>query len=105
MAGRARSPSRIAEFLEIPIDIDEAQWDTIVEHCTFDYMKRHADQVAPLGGMIFAGRAQTFINKVSNGRWRETLTTEDIEWYEEVAQAQLGEDCAYWLANGELPVV
>jgi len=90
---------RIAEFLEIPID--EAQWEAIVEHCTFDYMKRHAEQVTPLAGIVFEGGAQTFINKGTNGRWRDTLTTEDIRWYEDVAQAQLGEECAYWLANGD----
>lgn len=94
---------RIAAFLETPID--ESRWEAIVEHCTFDYMKRNAEQVAPLGGMIFEGGAQTFINKGTNGRWRDTLTDADIRWYEAVAQAQLGEDCAYWLANGERPVL
>ncbi|MGB3199623.1 MAG: sulfotransferase domain-containing protein [Nodosilinea sp.] len=90
---------RIAAFLEIPID--ESQWDAIVEHCTFDYMKRHAEQVAPLGGMIFEGGAQTFINKGTNGRWRDTLTDADSRRYEAIAQAQLGEDCAHWLAHGD----
>ena len=90
---------RIAAFLETPVD--ESRWEAIVEHCTFDYMKRNAEQVAPLGGMIFEGGAQTFINKGTNGRWRDTLTDADIRWYEAVAQAQLGEDCAHWLANGE----
>lgn len=94
---------RIAEFLEIPVDA--AQWTSIVEHCTFDYMKRNAEQVAPLAGQIFEGGAQTFINKGTNGRWRDILTAEDIDWYESVAQAQLGTDCAYWLASGELPGV
>jgi aryl sulfotransferase len=92
---------RIAAFLDIPID--ETQWDAIAEHCTFDYMKRNAEQVVPLGGQIFEGGAQTFINKGTNGRWRDTLTAEDIHWYESVAQAQLGDDCTYWLANGDLP--
>lgn len=90
---------RIAKFLEVPID--EANWDAIVEHCTFDYMKRNAEQVVPLGGQIFEGGAKTFINKGTNGRWRDTLTTEEIRWYEAVAEAQLGAACAHWLANGE----
>ncbi|WP_278002874.1 sulfotransferase domain-containing protein [Nodosilinea sp. LEGE 06152] len=90
---------RIAAFLETPVD--ESRWEAIVEHCTFDYMKRNAEQVAPLGGMIFEGGAQVFINKGTNGRWRDTLTDADIRWYEAVAQAQLGEECAYWLANGD----
>ncbi|PSR19000.1 sulfotransferase [filamentous cyanobacterium CCP3] len=90
---------RIAAFLETPVD--ESQWEAIVEHCTFDYMKRHAEQVTPLGGMIFKGGAQTFINKGTNGRWHDTLTDADICRYEAVAQAQLGEDCAHWLAHGD----
>jgi aryl sulfotransferase len=28
---------KIAAFLEI--DIDESKWDTILHHCSFDYMK------------------------------------------------------------------
>ncbi|MFQ4135340.1 sulfotransferase domain-containing protein [Nodosilinea sp. PGN35] len=92
---------RIAQFLDIPVA--EAQWDAIVEHCTFDYMKRHAEQVAPLGGLIFEGGGQTFINKGTNGRWRDILTEEDSEWYETMAEAQLGAACAQWLAHGETP--
>ncbi|WP_017299460.1 sulfotransferase domain-containing protein [Nodosilinea nodulosa] len=98
MPGQMR---RIAAFLDIPID--QARWDAIVEHCTFDYMKNHAEQVVPLAGQIFEGGAKTFINKGTNGRWRDTLTTEDIHWYETVAETQLGADCAHWLANGETP--
>jgi aryl sulfotransferase len=64
-------------------------------------MKRNAEQVVPLGGQIFEGGAKTFINKGTNGRWRDTLTTEEIRWYEAVAEAQLGAACAHWLANGE----
>ena len=50
LAGEMRA---IADFLEI--DIAEARWPTIVEHCTFDYMKAHADRYAPLGGMPWEG--------------------------------------------------
>lgn len=90
---------RIANFLEVPVD--KEQWSTIVEHCTFDYMKQHAEQVVPLGGVIFEGGAKTFIHQGTNGRWRNTLTPEDIHHYETIAQVQLGRDCAHWLATGE----
>ncbi|MGL5803934.1 MAG: sulfotransferase domain-containing protein, partial [Xenococcaceae cyanobacterium] len=59
---------RIAEFLEIPID--ESKWETILEHCSFDYMKQHASQSTPLGGIVWEGGAETFIYKGTNGRWR-----------------------------------
>ncbi|MEN3953107.1 sulfotransferase domain-containing protein [Iodidimonas sp. SYSU 1G8] len=92
---------RIAGFLDIPIDED--RFPAIVEHCTFDYMKAHAEKSAPLGGVFWDGGAETFINKGTNGRWRDTLTAEDLARYEAMAQEQLGAACARWLATGDLP--
>lgn len=89
----------IAAFLDIPVD--ESKWDSIVEHCTFDYMKNNSELVAPLGGSIWDGGGKTFINKGTNGRWRDTLTADDIANYERTAVERLGEECAHWLATGE----
>lgn len=90
---------KIAAFLEIPID--ESKWDAIVEHCTFDYMKEHADLAAPLGGIVWEGGGKSFINKGTNGRWKDTLTPEDVARYEQVAVERLGEECAHWVATGD----
>ena len=87
----------IAAFLDIPID--EAKFPAIVAHCSFDYMKSHAEQVSPLGGALWNGGAKTFINKGTNGRWRDMLTADDIARYEAKVRAELGEDCARWLAG------
>jgi aryl sulfotransferase len=92
---------RIADFLEI--DVPEARWPAIVEHCSFDYMKRHAGQVTPLGGAIFEGGGETFINKGVNGRWQGVLSADEVAAYEAMALQRLGPDCARWLATGELP--
>ena len=89
----------IAEFLDIEIPQDK--WPSLVEHCTFDYMKAHADRYAPLGGMPWEGGSDTFINKGVNGRWRDVLTTQDIAAYEAMALEKLGPQCAHWLATGE----
>ena len=89
---------RIAAFLDIPID--ESKWDDIVEHCSFDYMKAHAAASVPLGGVFWDGGAETFIHKGTNGRWRDVLTPADIEAYEGQAVAELGAECARWLATG-----
>jgi aryl sulfotransferase len=91
----------IASFLGI--EAGAQQLDVIVEHCSFDYMKAHAVKSVPLGGAFWDGGATTFINRGTNGRWREALTPADIERYERTAQEQLGEECAHWLATGELP--
>ena len=89
---------RIAGFLGIAVD--EAVLPRIVSHCTFDYMKANAVKVAPRGGATWKDGADTFINKGTNGRWRDRLTAEDIAAYEMRAIAELGPDCACWLAGG-----
>jgi aryl sulfotransferase len=94
MPGQIR---RIAEFLEI--EVDEDRWPTILEHCSFDYMKRHAELAAPLGGVFWEGGARTFIHKGTNGRWRDVLSREECRRYEQLALEQLGADCAAWLAT------
>lgn len=88
---------RIADFLAI--EVDESHWPDILEHCSFDYMKAHATQSVPLGGAFWDGGAKTFINKGTNGRWRDLLTEEDISRYEVRAREELGEACSEWLAQ------
>ncbi|MFO0674809.1 MAG: sulfotransferase domain-containing protein [Polyangiaceae bacterium] len=90
---------RVARFLDIPID--ESTWDAIVEHCGFAYMKANATKSVPLGGAFWDGGAQTFVHKGENGRWRDTLTPEAVARYEARALAELGPECAAWLASGE----
>jgi aryl sulfotransferase len=91
---------RIAKFLDVPIA--EKDWAPIVAHCGFDYMKKHADKSAPLGGALWDGGAETFINKGTNGRWHDVLPAEDSLAYEKRAREELGDACARWLATGEL---
>lgn len=97
MGGEIRA---IADFLDIPID--QAKWPAILEHCSFDYMKAHADKSVPLGGVFWDGGAKTFINKGVNGVWRDVLGVEEVQKYDEMAARNLGPDCAHWLATGEL---
>ncbi len=91
---------KLADFLQV--DIAEDRWPVLVEHCGFDWMKAHAEKVAPLGGAIFEGGAGKFINKGVNGRWRDVLTAEDNAAYETMAAEKLGPACAHWLATGDL---
>lgn len=91
---------RIADFLGI--DVPRSKWPAILEHCSFDYMKRHAAKSAPLGGVFWDGGAETFIHKGTNGRWRDVLSREDCLKYERIAMQNLGSDAADWLTNGTL---
>ena len=91
---------RIAEYLGI--EVAERDWSAILEHSSFDHMKRHANLAAPMGGAIFEDGAEAFFHRGSNGRWRNTLTADDIAKYETAAVERLGRECAGWLAGGSL---
>jgi len=90
---------RIAAFLDIPVD--PSREHAILEYCSFDWMKKNAAKAAPLGGAFWDAGADTFMNKGTNGRWRDTLSADEAARYEQRAEAELGADCARWLASGE----
>ncbi|KAH0332986.1 P-loop containing nucleoside triphosphate hydrolase protein, partial [Aureobasidium melanogenum] len=90
---------RIATFLDI--GVTQEKLAEITEHCTFEYMKANAKKMSPeQAPMMWENGAETFINKGSNGRWRDVLTADDIKLYEDKANSELGEECAKWLAEG-----
>jgi aryl sulfotransferase len=96
MPGQIR---RIAAFLDIPVD--DSRWAAILEHCSFDWMKKNAVKSVPLGGAFWDAGAEVFINQGVNGRWADILTAEEAAEYEARAVEQLGSECARWLAAGE----
>jgi aryl sulfotransferase len=94
MPGQIRE---IAEFLDIKVD--EKKWPAILEHCSFDYMKKNQETVCPKKSKAFQGN---FFNKGENKRWKDTLTAADVETYEKKAVEELGPECAHWLATGKM---
>ena len=91
---------RIARFLGI--EIDDAKWPDMVEHCTFDYMKKTASAHSPVLDMVFQGGGNTFFHKGTNGRWRDVLTASDLQKYDDAVTANLTPECARWVATGEI---
>jgi len=91
---------RLADFLEI--DVAPDAWPTIIEQSSFDYVRGLAAN-DPKQSPILTGGGKTFINKGTNGRWRDVLTAEDIAHYEAEAAKNLTPDAARWLATGILP--
>jgi aryl sulfotransferase len=91
----------IGAFLGYDVgEITKGKWDDYVRHCTFNHMKNNAPNSTPMGGALWDGGAQVFVNKGTNKRWATTLTAADIEAYETRALEELGPECAYWLATG-----
>ena len=91
---------RIAQFLDI--EIDESRFPLMLEHCSVAHMKARAAEVEFLGRM-FEGGGRTFVNKGTNGRWRDVLSADEIARCDDLAAQKLTPDCAHWLRTGEMP--
>lgn len=93
---------RIADFLGVN-DLSNEKWNDAVKHCSFDWMKEHAEQFAPpQSDVAFEGGAKSFINKGSNGRWKDSLSEEDNAKYLAKTLQELGPECAEWIEKGRL---
>jgi aryl sulfotransferase len=95
-ADMAREIRGIAAFLDISVDPEI--WPRIIKHCSFDYMKRHASELAPPAAAVLPGGSAEFFYRGTNDRWQDVLTAHESECYEAAARARLSADCAEWLA-------
>jgi aryl sulfotransferase len=89
---------RIAEFIDV--DVPLVQLDTIVAHCSFDYMRDRADRMAPFNGTHMSS-AKSFFHKGPDRDFRSELTAEQIKRFNQKALKKLGSECAHWLETGE----
>ena len=64
---------------------------------------QNAGKVAPLGGAFWEGGGSTFVNKGTNGRWKDVLPKEDSDKYEKMAEEILGKECAEYVMYGSTP--
>ena len=88
---------RIAAFLGIPVP--EAQWDDVVDRCTFESMRGDPEKIGPLD-IMFEGGVKGFLFKGTNGRWRDVLTEDELARYQERANACLPAEAVAWLEHG-----
>jgi aryl sulfotransferase len=89
----------LADWLNI--EVPEARWPAVVHACRFETVKADPEKV--LGdrmGQFWKGGGQTFINKGTNGRWKDVLTAEELAQYDAAMKKTLSADCARWLENG-----
>lgn len=83
---------RIANFLSI--EIDEAKFQAMVEHCTFDYMRQTASQHSPILDVVFQAGGNTFFNKGTNGRWKDVLSAQPRAARESTCEKQQSQRAA-----------
>jgi len=90
---------RVADYLDI--DVPDSAWPRLVDACTFATVKKNPKAVTGDAiDFVFKGGADTFINKGTNGRWRNVLSEEDLELYTTTMNNTLSDDCLKWLENG-----
>src|SRR5262249_44750354 len=89
---------RIAAFLAI--ETPAALWPELVEAATFEKMKDEGAALLPGIENAIRGGHQTFINKGTNGRWKDVLTPDDIARYRNRAAQKLPPGLNDWLENG-----
>lgn len=89
---------RLAAFLDIPID--EACFAGILERVSFAGMRENFARIEPMAGVIWKEGANTFMNKGTNGRWRDVLGPDELALYDAAVAKALTPAAARWLADG-----
>lgn len=93
-----RAIRRIAAFLDIQIDEDKLPG--ILERVTFASMKKNFTNIMPEATEIWKGGGKSFMNKGTNGRWKEVLSSDELARYDIAVEKALDPDAARWLAFG-----
>ncbi|MSP43621.1 MAG: sulfotransferase domain-containing protein [Alphaproteobacteria bacterium] len=99
-ADREGEIKRIAKFLEI--DLPDTLWPRAIEAVGFDAMKRQGDELIPEAKMLWQEGSSSFLNKGTNGRWRDAVRADDLKRYDEKVKAEFSPPLARWVEHGRL---
>ncbi|MBO6557321.1 MAG: sulfotransferase domain-containing protein [Pseudomonadales bacterium] len=92
---------RIADFIDHSMTDEEVE--AVANAVSFKRVKAQAIAETEANKDLpdaFEGGQATFINKGSNGRWRDVLDEEDLQMYRTTRDKVLTPDCATWLEKG-----
>lgn len=89
---------RVADY--VGVDVTDLQIDKVVELTSFQTVKAQSDEI--MGEMAsFKGGSKAFINKGTNGRWKDVFSEQELELYDEAVKRVLTPDCVRWLETGQ----
>lgn len=97
---RAGEMRRVAKFLDI--DVAESLWPQLIEAAGFEAMRADGDQLLPMAGRVWDSGSNSFINRGTNGRWRDLFRKEDIELYKRRVSEEFEPELAQWIEHGRL---
>ncbi|HEX5777140.1 MAG TPA: sulfotransferase domain-containing protein [Caulobacteraceae bacterium] len=91
---------RIAEFLEIEVADDRLA--ELAAAARFETMKKQGHDLLPQLDHAFDRGHDRFLNKGTNGRWKDFLTADDLARYDALASRKLSGSAAAWITHGRL---
>lgn len=91
---------RIAGFLDIAVD--PSRWPQLVDAAGFATMRAQGEQLLPMAQGVWDSGANSFINRGTNGRWRDLFRKEDLELYERRLREEFDPSHARWIEHGRL---
>jgi aryl sulfotransferase len=103
LARPAEEIARVARFLGI--ETPPGDLERVVRATRFDRMKRDAERVVGLAAPLWEGGARQFVNRGTNGRWRDVLGEAELDDYRAMVARTLPPDCARWLEAGRAALV
>lgn len=89
---------RLADYLKLVID--ERLFPEILERISFASMRENFANIMPMADTLWKEGAKTFMNKGTNGRWRDVLGPDELALYDEAVARSLTADAARWMADG-----
>jgi len=89
---------RIADFLAVPLSDDALP--PILEGVSLGAMREREGRLSEDMKHWWKEGAKTFFFKGTNGRWKDVLSAEEVQMYEDKAAQVLTPDCRAWLEQG-----
>jgi aryl sulfotransferase len=97
-ADREGEMRRIARFLGIALP--DSLWPQLVEAAGFEAMKRDGETLIPMAHFLWEGGPGRFLNKGTNGRWRDVVAPADLAEYEARVKSEFSPALARWVEHG-----
>jgi aryl sulfotransferase len=91
---------RIAAFLDI--EVAPQLMKELAHAATFEEMKKNGDAIMPIAKMAWDHGADRFLNKGTNGRWKDVLNAADLARYDALVKKKWSKAIAAWMESGRL---
>ncbi len=86
---------------QLDITVPESTWPELVNAAGFDYMRRHADRIAPNSTQDLWLTTRDFFRSGQNGQWRDFLDEAGTDRYQARVAQLASSELAEWAHRGD----